>query len=300
MIVERKLGPPRRGRRRGVAGALALCVVVSAACAGNGTSTDRPSDRKEPQSSDTTPGADNDSTATVDYEVWFAVDEFLHASARTGEGTPRVGTAAMESLLSGPSEDEQAAGLTSAIPPGTELLGLDIQDGIATVDLSPHYETGGGSSGMRMRLAQVVYTLTQFPTVSGVLLEIDGRPVTTFSSEGIVVEDPLTRAEFEDLSPPIVVDVPKAGAEVHSPVTISGTANVFEATVSIRIRDATGEEIARDFTTATCGTGCRGSYSTKVKFRVDQPQQGTIEVFEQSMEDGSDLFVVEIPVTLLP
>jgi hypothetical protein len=206
----------------------------------------------------------------------------------------------MESLLSGPSEDEQVAGLTSAIPPATKLLGLDIQDGIATVDLSPDYETGGGSSRMRMRLAQVVYTLTQFPTVSGVLLEIDGRSVTAFSSEGIDVGDPLTRAEFEDLSPPIVVDVPKAGAEVHSPVTISGTANVFEATVSIRIRDATGEEIARDFTTATCGTGCRGSYSTKVKFRVDEPQQGTIEVFEQSMEDGSDLFVVEIPVTLLP
>lgn len=300
MRVEQKPGPPRLVRLRGVAGALALCVVVSAACASNGNSTDRTSDRKEPQSSDTTLGADNDSTATIDYEVWFVGDEFLHASARTGEGTPRVGAAAMESLLSGPSEDEQVAGLTSAIPPGAKLLGLEIQDGIATVDLSPHYETGGGSSRMRMRLAQVVYTLTQFPTVSGVLLEIDGRSVTAFSSEGIDVGDPLTRAEFEDLSPPIVVDVPKAGAEVHSPVTISGTANVFEATVSIRIRDATGEEIARDFTTATCGTGCRGSYSTKVKFRVDEPQQGTIEVFEQSMEDGSDLFVVEIPVTLLP
>jgi hypothetical protein len=132
------------------------------------------------------------------------------------------------------------------------------------------------------------------------LFEIDGRTVTTFSSEGIVVDDPLMRSDFENLSPPIVVDVPKAGAEVRSPVTISGTANVFEATVSIRIRDATGEKIARDFTTATCGTGCRGSYSTKVKFQVDKPQQGTVEVFEQSMEDGSDLFVVRIPVTLLP
>lgn len=300
IIMEKRPIAPRRGRRRRTAGALALCVVVAAACAGNGNSPSATSDRNETHAPGTTPGADNDSTAVVDHEVWFVSDELLHASARSGEATPRVGTAAMESLLGGPSEDEQAAGLISAIPPGTQLLGLEIEDGVATVDLSAHYETGGGSTGMRMRLAQVVYTLTQFPTVSGVLFEIDGRAVTTFSSEGIVIDDPLTRSDFEDLSPPIVVHVPKAGAEVRSPVTISGTANVFEATVSIRIRDATGEEIARDFTTATCGTGCRGSYSTRVKFRIDKPQQGIIEVFEQSMEDGSDLFVVRIPVALLP
>jgi hypothetical protein len=151
-----------------------------------------------------------------------------------------------------------------------------------------------------MRLAQVVYTLTQFPTVSRVSFELDGRPITTFSSEGIALDRPVTRADFEDLAPPIVVDTPKADAEVHSPVTISGTADVFEATVSIRIRDATGNEIARDFTTATCGTGCRGTYSTKVRFKVDEPQRGTIEVFEEAMEDGSDLFVVSVPVTLVP
>ena len=298
--VEGKLMSPRRGGRRPVTAALALCVFVGAACAGNGDSASPGSGRKETHPSDAASGSGNNSTSVIDYEVWFVSDELLHASARTGEATPRVGTAAMESLLSGPSEDEQAAGLISAIPPGTQLLGLEIEKGVATVDVSPHYEAGGGSSSMRMRLAQIVYTLTQFPTVSGVLFQVNGRPVTTFSSEGIVVDDPLSRADFEDLSPPIVVDVPKPGAEVHSPVTISGTANVFEATVSLRIRDARGDVIARGFTTATCGTGCRGGYSAKVKFAVDEAQQGTIEVFEQSMEDGSDLFVVRIPVTLLP
>jgi germination protein M len=291
--------PLRRPRRR-AAVALALSVLVTAACAGDGRSTDRASDPDGAQSEGPPSGSGNETASVIDYEVWFVSDELLHASSRSREATPRVGAAAMDSLLSGPSEEEQSAGLTSAIPTGTKLLGLEVENGVATVDLSPNYETGGGSFSMRMRLAQVVYTLTQFPTVSGVLFEMDGRPVTTFSSEGIVLDDPLKRADFEDLSPPIIVDVPKPGAEVHSPVTISGTANVFEATVSIRIRDATGKEIARDFTTATCGTGCRGSYATKVKFVVDEPQRGTIEVFEQSMEDGSDLFVVRMPVTLQP
>lgn len=98
----------------------------------------------------------------------------------------------------------------------------------------------------------------------------------------------------------IVVNHPQPGDRVSSPVAISGDANVFEATVSIRILDASGALIAEDFTTATCGTGCRGTYSTRVAFDVSSEQAGTIEVFESSAEDGSQLFLVSIPVTLLP
>ena len=98
----------------------------------------------------------------------------------------------------------------------------------------------------------------------------------------------------------IVVNHPQPGDRVLSPVAISGDANVFEATVSIRILDASGAVIAEDFTTATCGTGCRGTYSTKVAFDVSSEQAGTIEVFESSAEDGSQLFLVSIPVTLVP
>lgn len=98
----------------------------------------------------------------------------------------------------------------------------------------------------------------------------------------------------------IVVESPQPGASVSSPITISGTADVFEATVSIRILDAAGNEIARTFTTATCGTGCRGDYRKSVSFEVDSEQPGTIEVFEESAEDGSAINVVTLDVTLVP
>ncbi|MGQ0669634.1 MAG: Gmad2 immunoglobulin-like domain-containing protein [Actinomycetota bacterium] len=101
-------------------------------------------------------------------------------------------------------------------------------------------------------------------------------------------------------TPAIVVNHPRPGDRVSSPVAISGDADVFEATVSIRILDASGAVIAEDFTTATCGTGCRGTYSKEVAFDVSSEQAGTIEVFESSAEDGSQLFLVSIPVTLLP
>jgi len=100
--------------------------------------------------------------------------------------------------------------------------------------------------------------------------------------------------------PPIVVREPTPGAEVLSPVTVAGTADVFEATVSIRILDASGAELAAGFATATCGSGCRGRYATDLHFFVDRAQPGTIEVFESSAEDGSQLFLVSVPVTLVP
>lgn len=99
---------------------------------------------------------------------------------------------------------------------------------------------------------------------------------------------------------PIVVRAPEPGDEISSPVTVAGTADVFEATVSIRILDEKDRELAAGFATATCGSGCRGRYSTELHFFVDRAQPGTIEVFESSAEDGSQLFLVSVPVMLVP
>ena len=98
----------------------------------------------------------------------------------------------------------------------------------------------------------------------------------------------------------IVVRTPQPGDEVVSPVTIAGTADVFEATVSIVILDESGQELAATFATATCGTGCRGRYSAEVSFFTETRQSGTITVFESSAEDGTPRNLVTIPVVLVP
>jgi type IV pilus biogenesis protein CpaD/CtpE len=99
--------------------------------------------------------------------------------------------------------------------------------------------------------------------------------------------------------PAIVVTSPRSGDQVSSPVSIRGNADVFEATVSIDILDSAGKPIVRTFTTATCGTGCRGNFSKAVRFTVDTTQPGTIRVYESSAEDGNPINVVDIPVTLV-
>jgi len=98
----------------------------------------------------------------------------------------------------------------------------------------------------------------------------------------------------------LTVTEPCAGDEVSSPLSVAGEANVFEATVSMRILDEDGDELATAFTTAQCGTGCWGAFVGEISFEVDHEQAGTLEVFESSAEDGSDIHKVSIPVTLLP
>lgn len=106
--------------------------------------------------------------------------------------------------------------------------------------------------------------------------------------------------EGYEASDQIVVRRPASGDRVASPVRIAGEANVYEATVSLRLVTADGEVLVEDFTTATCGSGCWGDYGTRLAFDVAEPTEAVLEVFESSAEDGSALHMVEIPLTLLP
>lgn len=234
-------------------------------------------------------------TVTADLEIWFTKGETLFPAVIHYEGTTAVARAAIERLL----HQTDAVGPLETQIPDAQLLGLDISGGVATVDLNSEFQSGGGSLSMRMRVAQVVYTLTQFDSVDGVLFMLDGQPVDTIGGEGVMVDTPQTRKDYEDLLPAIAVTTPGSGWDFASGDTIEGIANVFEANVSWRILDQNGEEIAGNFTTATCGTGCWGDFTIEAEFSVDQDQSGTIEVFESSAENGEPINVVSIPVTLL-
>jgi len=237
----------------------------------------------------------------ITYQVWFTRGESLFMVKRTQEATPRIGTAAMESLIAGPDTQEQAAAVGSQIPAGTQLLGLNVDNGVATVDLTSEFESGGGSASMNMRIAQVVYTLTQFPTVKGVLFQLDGQRVDVLGGEGVIVDQPVTRKDYRSLLPAILVTSPQIGEKVGNPVTVSGTANVFEANVTVEIVDASGKVLGRTFTTATCGTGCRGTFSVEVPYEVSSATRALIIVHDDDAAGtGTFPHEVRIPVVLTP
>jgi hypothetical protein len=201
-------------------------------------------------------------------------------------------------LLAGPTRAEVAAGLSTAIPEGTELRGVSVSNGVATVDLGGTFEDGGGSVSMLGRIAQVVATLTRFPTVQRVAFRIDGRPVDAIGGEGVVVDPPVGRRAIEGQTPQILVESPLPGETVTSPIRLRGTANVFEATVSLDARDAAGKVILQTFTTATSGNGTRGTFDTELAV-PDHEGRITVVAYEASAKDGRPLHVVEVPLTLV-
>lgn len=98
----------------------------------------------------------------------------------------------------------------------------------------------------------------------------------------------------------IVVKSPQPEDEITSPVSVSGTADVFEGAVVIRILDAEGQELAAIAARSSCGTGCRGKFSATLAFVAQERQAGFVQVFEANAEGGPPASLVEIPVTLVP
>jgi hypothetical protein len=154
---------------------------------------------------------------------------------------------------------------------------------------------------MFARLAQLTYTATQFPGVTRVALRLDGVPVRVFSSEGIVIDRPMTRAQFrDDWLPPIFVDRPAYRAALPDPARITGLANVFEAVFRVRILDAGRHVLVDRRVMASCGTGCWGTFDVTLRYSVSRAQWGLLRVYSLSARDGSVENVRDYPVWLTP
>lgn len=119
-------------------------------------------------------------------------------------------------------------------------------------------------------------------------------------------DEPEPETDGGEAKAAIVVETPSPGDSVSSPVTIAGTASVFEGTVQIRILGEDGEEIASTFATASAGAPGRGDFSKRVTFSVPAPQEGVIEAYEADAASGSEgtpageRSTVSVPVQLQP
>jgi hypothetical protein len=273
----------------------ALVLLALLALAGCGGADEGSAPAQEavptPTGAPTTTAAEQETRQLL---VYFLRDEKLGVAARLVDETEAVGAAAVRALLGGPSELERDAGFSTAVPDGTELLGLSIADGIATVDLSGAFDDGGGTLSMTSRIAQVVYTLTQFPTVERIAFRLDGEPVDAIGGEGVLVDPPVGRIDFEDVTPIILVEQPTFGESPGSPLRISGTANTFEATFVAEVKAPDGSLLAEQIVTATSGSGDRGTFEASIPFAGTA---AALVVYAPDADQGGRLHEVEIPLT---
>jgi germination protein M len=259
---------------------IVLGAAITAGCGHSSRST-APATTSVPSPSTTTsvPGATTAATTTTTQttlvRVYLLQKGKVQPVGRTVRATAAIGSAALQALAAGPLQSEQAQGWTSEVPSGA-VTNLRIADGIATIDLLANLSHAA--------LAQVVYTLTQFPTVQKV------RP-----SRAIAGTKPLTRADFEDVTPTILIESPLPGEAVTSPLEVRGTANTFEATFDLEVRNSSGVRIAWRFVTATSGSGQRGTFATTISF----PRTGgpvTLVGYEPSAANGRPIHIVRVPL----
>lgn len=273
--------------------ALVLVLAVGlSACAGEdaGPAASPPSTASAtaPASPSTTVGP----AETVTLALYFLRGDRLGVAHRLVPATTMPATAAMTLLLEGPDARERTAGLTTAVPAGTRLGNVAIADGVAHVDLGGRFAAGGGSASMQARVAQVVYTLTQFPTVHAVRFLIDGRPVETLGGEGLVLDTPQRRADWERLLPAIFVETPAVGDTIRSPTRVTGSASVFEGTFVLELVRRDGTVLARETVTASEGAPGRGSFAARLRFVGSGAV--ILRAYQVSMEDGTPLDEVRI------
>ncbi len=206
---------------------------------------------------------------------------------------------AVAELLAGPDRTGEFASpaVTTAIPASTRLLSATAAGDTATVNLTGDFAAGGGSTSMFARLGQLIYTATAQPGITRVALQVDGRPASTFSAEGIVLEGPVGRDFVFDAGvvPPILVQHPAVGEPSTSPIEVSGYAHRLVGGRVEWSRTRGGE----DSVTAGAVTvpNAEGPFSTAIT--VPGGQTGRFDlVVEAQNGAGQTTFLRQLPFTV--
>ena len=136
-------------------------------------------------------GGASSSPATQTVQVYFTSGSKLVPEPEQ-VSTQDPARAALELLIKGPKD----ATHYSDVPTSTQLQRVSMKNGTALVSFGASFFGSAGSTGTQLRLAQVVYTLTQFPNVTAVQFLQDGQPATVAGGEGFPLNRPLTRKSF--------------------------------------------------------------------------------------------------------
>ena len=99
--------------------------------------------------------------------------------------------------------------------------------------------------------------------------------------------------------PPISIRQPLAYDIVDDPVNMCGIGTGFEGSFVARVLDDRGTQIVKAPVRAG-GMGIWGNYEAKLAIGVPATAQGTLEAYEVSPEDGSELNAVVVPITFGP
>lgn len=160
-----------------------------------------------PNSSQASPSQSHPVTSEQSPQVYWLkpTGNHLQLVPTAIQGTPSNSAiemeAALNQLLAGPVNSD----VSTTIPVGTTLRSVAVKEDGVHIDLSSEFKQGGGSDSMIGRVAQVIYTATSSNPNAKVWLSVAGKPLETLGGEGLLLEYPITRAQFQKDFPQQVV-----------------------------------------------------------------------------------------------
>lgn len=245
----------------------------------------------------TSPTPKEKALIAVFYPVMGDSDFYL---AREIHEIPKSGdlmVAALEELVKGTPQTKQAM---KVLPPGTEILAVEVKDGIAIVNFNRKVlEASVGSSLEALGITSIVNTLCEFPGVEKVSFLVEGtvdeETMDWWGHVGLY-EQPFEPNWNAVMKPAIWVTSPLPGDKIENPVIIRGKAMVFEASLSGRIKDSSGKTLAQGNTMASKGAPERGDFQLELRFDSPTTEDGYLEVFTYSAKDGSEIIEAKIPI----
>lgn len=139
---------------------------------------------------------------TSEVVVWLVRDARLEPVIRDVEAPPASPIDALETaldqLFAGPQADEAGRGLRSAVPPDTVVGRLSVLGEVATIEVSDEITRVGGADEVRA-VAQIVLTVTEFPSVRRVRLSVDGELLQLPLPGGELSPRPVSAAAYDVL-----------------------------------------------------------------------------------------------------
>lgn len=135
--------------------------------------------------------------------AYFVEENLLVSVHRTADGqTPRDRVrGALDLLTSGPSQAEQAAGLSTSIPAELRLSVTAINGRQATIDLVG--ELGNSPADeLTLAVAQIVLTATAVDGIDTVRLTQKGNQIEAPLVDGSLTTEPLSAADYRSILAP--------------------------------------------------------------------------------------------------
>ena len=181
---------------------LALAALVFSSC---GVGAEQSPQKLDPRSVPFGLLAPATSTTTTTQVAESTVFVYLQGSQRLVRVARTVPSptdipAVLKELDAGPTAAESGQGMTSPISSAAPLKLLSFRAGVASIDAPPSFEALGGQDQI-VAAAQLVFTLTGLPGVSGVDFLVGGQPTQVPTAGGSLSQGPLTRADYGSLGP---------------------------------------------------------------------------------------------------